>query len=194
MHGSRRSSAVPEQDAAERLSTLRELTAFEIGEARLVFDGGLDFTCVRVIEQVRWPDRFAAFGAWVHRGLAPTHNAVTLGNRLHFPVLLRTGPTQEEGPRLSDMAWLIHELTHAWQYQTQGVVYLWKAVMAQIKLGHRAYEYGWEEGLNNARLRGDSLLEFNPEQQGDIARHYYYRRKQGLDTRAWDPFVLFFKS
>jgi hypothetical protein len=172
----------------------RALSSLEITEARIVFGNSLNYTRVRIVEKVRWPDLLAQFSAWVGRRPAPTHNAVTLGNRLYFPVNLRTPPTIESVVAINDMAWLIHELTHAWQYQNQGIGYLWGALMAQIKYGPEAYDYGWEQGLNEAQMRGETLFDFNPEQQGDIARHYYYRHKQGLDTQAWDPFVLFFKS
>ena len=29
----------------------------------------------------------------------------------------------------------------------------------------------------------------NPEQQGDLARDYYYRLKAGLNCSAWEPFI-----
>lgn len=173
---------------------MRELSTLEIDEARVVFDTTLDYTRIRIFEQVRWPDGLAEFRAWIGHSPSPSHNAVTLGNRLYFPVRLRTPMLQDDEFSLDDMAWLIHELTHAWQYQHQGIRYLWRAIKAQIELGAAVYDYGWEQGLNEASQRGESLLDFNPEQQGDIARHYYYRRKQKLDTHAWDPIVLLFKS
>jgi len=43
--------------------------------------------------------------------------------------------------------------------------------------------------LNSAAARHASLTDFNPEQQGDIVRDYYLRRKIGLATAAWEPFV-----
>ncbi len=119
---------------------------------------------------------------------------MALGNRLFFPLTLRTAALEGDDSELQDLAWLIHEITHAWQYQQLGWSSLWHAMRVQIELGARAYHYGWEHGLNEAHLRGVSLFDFNPEQQADIARHYYYRFKQGLDTQAWEPFVLFFKN
>lgn len=172
----------------------RKLTQLEIDEARIVFDSSLDYAHIKLHEDARWPDWLASLSARISGAPPPTHNAVTLGNRLYFPVQLRTRPDTDSGFSLSDMAWLVHELTHAWQYQNQGWSYLWQAIQAQIRLGHDAYDYGWEQGLIEAQSRGDSLYDFNPEQQGDIARHYYYRHKQGLDTQAWVPFALFFKS
>jgi hypothetical protein len=171
----------------------RALTMMEIDEARLVFGNSMGYTKIKLVEDARWPDLLARIAAWIGGGPTPTHNAVTLGNRLYFPVTLRTSPDDTGDISLPDMAWLIHEITHAWQYQHRGWSYFWQAIRAQIQLGIHSYDYGWEQGLYEALTRGESLHDFNPEQQGEIARHYYYRLKQSLDTQAWDPFVLFFK-
>jgi hypothetical protein len=56
-------------------------------------------------------------------------------------------------------------------------------------MGSAAYAYGWESGLTAALARGDRLEDFNPEQQAEIARHYYYRLKKGLDVSAWKPWI-----
>jgi hypothetical protein len=87
------------------------------------------------------------------------------------------------------MKWLIHELTHAWQYQHLGIRYLYEAIKIQIKLGSEAYKYGKERGLEDAHAVGKTFLEFNPEQQGDIASDYYGRLKTGQDISAWDPYI-----
>jgi hypothetical protein len=44
-------------------------------------------------------------------------------------------------------------------------------------------------GPGPATARHASLSDFNPEQQADIARDYYLRRKLGSPTAAWEPFV-----
>jgi hypothetical protein len=172
----------------------RTLTQTEIDEARLVFGSTINYNKIRILEGARWPNWLARITSRFEDTPPPTHNAVTLGNRIYFPISLRTDLDETGVFMLQDMAWLIHEITHAWQYQHQGWTYLWHAIRVQMQLGSQAYKYGWEHGLNEARLGGASLFDFNPEQQGDIARHYYYRLKQGLDTQAWEPFVLFFKS
>ena len=172
----------------------RRLSQIEIDEARLVFGTSLDTSRIIVYEAAHWPDWIARAAARIAGRPAPTHNAVTLGNRMYFPLMLQTNVEHDEAFSLQDMAWVIHELTHAWQYQQQGWRSFWEAFKVQIRLGPHAYDYGWEQGLNSARMRGESLFDFNPEQQGDIARHFYYRLKQGLSTQAWDPFVLFFRT
>jgi hypothetical protein len=171
----------------------RALSQVEVDEARLVFGSSIDYSSLKLVEGARWPDLLAKLAARIGGSPAPTHNAVTLSNHLYFPVTLHTSLVDTGDISLPDMAWLIHEITHAWQYQHQGWSYLWQAIRAQIQLGIHSYDYGWEQGLNEALIRGYSLYDFNPEQQGEIARHYYYRLKQGLDTQAWDPFVLSFK-
>ena len=70
------------------------------------------------------------------------HNAVTLGSTSYFPVTLNTAPDAVAGGNLRDMGWLVHELTHQWQYQRMGLRYLTAALGVQIRLGRRAYEMG----------------------------------------------------
>lgn len=71
---------------------------------------------------------------------------------------------------------IAHELTHVWQYQKFGGVYLFKALQAQHT--HEGYNYGGEAGLTEK----GSFLNFNMEQQGDIMEDYY-RLKNGLKAQ-----------
>lgn len=71
---------------------------------------------------------------------------------------------------------MAHELTHVWQYQKFGSVYLLKALQAQHS--HEGYNYGGEEGLTEKA----SFLHFNMEQQGDIVEDFY-RLKSGLQAQ-----------
>jgi len=70
-------------------------------------------------------------------------------------------------------ATLIHELTHAWQYQHVGWTYLVRALAAQFRYGTAAYDFGGEANLVKCRQNHWTITKFNPEQQGDIARCYY---------------------
>jgi hypothetical protein len=167
----------------------RGLSSVEIDEARLVFANNLDLDCIVVHERVQWPIWIARLGAGLHRESPPSRNAVTLGNHLYFPIALRIDPIIDPEASLSQMAWLIHELTHTWQYQHAGIGYFFRALWVQLRLGTAAYAYGWEGGLEEALARGDTLDDFNPEQQGEITRHYYYRLKRGLDITAWYPWI-----
>jgi len=147
-------------NVVERQSA-RPLTAHERAEARLVFDAGLSYDPIQVVE-----DPVMGVG-----GIART-----LPNTLYFP----TGAFG----RSTFMPWLIHELTHAWQYQHgYGVgTTLYHAVFS-------SYAYGGEAGLLAATAAGQGFRSFNTEQQGDILQDYYTRVKAGQSTTAWDPFV-----
>ena len=164
----------------------RQLSPTEIQEARLVFAGALDYPRVRVLEGVTWTDALARRGQAAPVTSPPTHNAVTLGWNCYFPVRLQTSVADLAAGNLRDMAWLVHELTHAWQYQHTGWRYLWKALAVQVHLGTAAYAYGGEEGLNAST---SGLFGFNVEQQADIARDYYARRRLGKDCAAWERMI-----
>jgi hypothetical protein len=173
----------------------RRLTPTEIHEASLVFQGGLQTDVLSVAEAAAWPNWPPVVAAWL-RGQPPpsTNNAITLGNRCYFPIILHTSPEEIAAGNLVDMAWLIHELTHSWQSQHDGPRYLLEALYAQLRYGPSVYDYGGETGLVQAALAGKRFNEFNREQQGDIARDYYVRTKQGLDTTAWLPYVDVLRS
>jgi len=66
-------------------------------------------------------------------------------------------------------ALFIHELIHIWQYQNLGSVYIPRALRAQRT--KEGYDYNGNRGL--ACAEGRSILTFNYEQQGDIARDYF---------------------
>ena len=174
----------------------RPLTAAEIAEARLVFGPGLDYGRAYVAENAAWPDWIDQLGAKLQNRMhhKDEHNAVTLGSTSYFPVTLKTDADAVAGGFLRDMGWLVHELTHQWQFQRMGWGYLTTALSVQLREGRRAYDYrrdqpSLEAALQAARAAGHKLTSFNLEQQGDIARDYYVRYKQAQDCAAWDPFI-----
>jgi hypothetical protein len=169
--------------------TWRPLSVIETVEAQLVFKNALACEKVRVYEEVAWSQWIATLGAKLSGSSPPSHNAVTLGNSIFFSRELSTESDEQDHKFLSEMSWLVHELTHVWQYQHDGLIYLIEALWAQLTLGPDVYGYGWETGLIEALAQNKKLRDFNREQQGDIAKHFYYRHKQGLDTSAWDPFI-----
>ncbi len=157
-------------------------------EVRLVFGDGLDYGRVRIFENTPLPDWIATLGG------SPKPNAITLGNTGYIPLTLNTGPTAIERGDLGHMAWLIHELAHQWQYQRAGWRYLFEALGAQARAGMKSYDYRGEHeseaaSLREAVTRGLRLRDFNREQQGDLARHFYERLKQGQDVAPWEPFI-----
>ncbi len=172
----------------------RSLSSYESIEAQLVFGDSIAYERVTIIEEVAWPNWVGRLGSWLSRTEAPRNNAVALGNKLYFPKRLLTDNSADPAGSLNDMAWLIHELTHVWQYQHFGLAYLPQAMWAYFRDRSETYNYGFEPGLRKALTRGGHLENFNREQQGEIARHYYYRLKEGKDVSAWRPFIAEFQS
>ncbi len=168
----------------------RNLYAWEVQEARRVFGGRLAYEKVRVHECSSWPDTVDRLGRFLKGMPAPVSpNAVTLGYHCYFPVRLLETPAPPYDAQRYLLNWLIHELTHAWQYEHMGWGYILKALRAQFAAGSQAYDFGGEQGLREAGEAGRSFLDFNPEQQGDICRSYYDRLSRGLDVSAWQPFI-----
>jgi hypothetical protein len=172
----------------------RPLSSSELAEARLVFGGGLDYNRVRVSEGGYFPNFIADIGALLQGRKRTWDNAVTLGNTSHFPIRIRTTLDDLAGGYLRDMAWLIHELTHQWQYQQAGWRYLAEALGVQLREGSRGYDYTGKHGrpmdaLRAERDAGRRFHNFNREQQGDITRDYYVRLKGNEDVSAWEPFI-----
>ncbi|MEV6638400.1 DUF4157 domain-containing protein [Actinoplanes sp. NPDC051470] len=109
-------------------------------------------------------------------------NAVTVNNTIYFPVGTLSGNT--DTPEFH--AWLVHELTHVWQYQNgKGIADLIPAAW------NEDYAYGGSAGLNAAVAAGKPFGEFSTEQQAEIAAQYYYGRETGRDWRGlpgpYDP-------
>jgi hypothetical protein len=59
---------------------------------------------------------------------------------------------------------------------------IWEAIVAN-------YDYGGEEGLKDARAKGQAFSEFTTEQQGDILQDCYIRLKGHLDVSTYEPWV-----
>jgi len=168
----------------------RRLTPTEQAEAWSVFGEAVEYARVRVYEDAGWTNALPRLHARLARRPAPSaDNAVTLGHRVSFPRRLDTAVEATAAGRFADFGWLMHELTHAWQAERIGVRYLLQALQAQVRLGEQVYDYGGEEGLRRATGAGFGLRGFNVEQQAEIARDLYMRRKHGLDVSAWMPFA-----
>jgi type VI secretion system secreted protein VgrG len=170
------------------------MTESEITEARRVFIESIQYDHIWIHEKAKLPNWVAKAGSWIHGQLPPENNAITLGNRVFFPVILKTKENDLANHDFGDMAWFIHELTHVWQYQHFGIGYLFDALFVQLKFGAKSYDYGGKSGLLEAFKTGKTLFDFNPEQQGDIARDFYLLSKQGEETSAWRPFIDQFQS
>jgi hypothetical protein len=84
---------------------------------------------------------------------------------------------------------LIHEMTHVFQYERVGSVYIGQGLWAQRRLGRAAYDYQGEPGLKAAHAAGIRFRHYNREQQGQIVQDYCARMRAGLKTSAYDPFI-----
>jgi len=163
----------------------RKLTAHEIAEAKKVFGDKLDYDEIRICAGTELPNFIDDIGKFIKKMPKRDErikNAITLGNCVFFGRELDT-------KTLTDMSWMIHELTHVWQFQSMGWDYLFQALDAQKKLGAKAYDFGGEEGLKARKKTGSMLKEFNLEQQGDITRNYYQKLVKREDTSAWAEYI-----
>jgi hypothetical protein len=155
---------------------VRPLYDWEIAEARKVFGGSLRLDRVRIHECATWADAIDRLGRRLKKLPPPgpqEHNAVTLGYHCNFPVNLPEKLVPPGDPLDYFTPWLMHELTHAWQYQHIGWTYIVRALAAQFRYGSAAYDFGGEANLVKRRQEHWTIQNFNPEQQGDIARCYY---------------------
>jgi hypothetical protein len=174
----------------------RTLTEFERDEAEQVFMTSVDLDAVRILESDWLALKIETVGSRFARRPPRDTNAVTFGRLIRFSRQLKLGEENSERARIDDMAWLVHELTHVWQYQHFGWVYLPQAVGAQLREGPSAYQYSEQISLadRGADLEqmwqaGKRLADFNREQQGDIARDYYKALKAESNTSGWLHFI-----
>jgi hypothetical protein len=148
------------QSQIERL-TKRGLTQFEAAAARRVFGSALKLDSIVLSEG----------GLMTVGGYART-----MPDRIYFPAdAFNHGNFRH---------WLIHELTHVWQYQRGAEL---PGMIFEALVGN--YDYGGEAGLRKAWDDGKAFDEFTTEQQGDILADYYVRLVANLDVSAYQGFV-----
>ena len=173
----------------------RALYAWEVEEARQVFGSSLRYERVKIHEGYAWTNTIDRIGHWLKKmSYAKNNNAITLGYHCYFPVHLPKQALIPGDPEHYQIGWLIHELTHAWQYQRLGWRYLWKVLSAHMYARQAAYDFGGESGLKSLDQGRSILNMFNLEQQGDIARSYYNRLVAGEDVSAWIRYIEEFKE
>lgn len=132
----------------------RPLTGAEIKIGKEVFGNSINFGLVRV------DDKSLLGPSWTGRAYVSFHTINTWG-----PISPDT---------------LIHELTHVWQYENMGAMYMPRALHGNSDPGF--YDFGGIEELKAKKDKG--MNAFNVEQQGDILR-YYYRIKHGLTNDSY---------
>ncbi len=169
---------------------LRSLRPAEIDEARLVFGAGLDYTRCRVFERSELPNIVGRVGAFLRGNPPPEANAITVRDVTYFPRVLTTDqPTGNSW--LTDIGWLMHELTHQWQYQHDGFRYLIEAILHSIYVYTNPNERP-NDALKRHHLAGKKFRDFTREQQGDIVRDYCWSLKlepADADRSGWDPYL-----
>jgi hypothetical protein len=90
--------------------------------------------------------------------LAVSGRAYTLANTIHIPEQMPKGVT-------FDTQTLVHEMTHVWQYQTQGTAYISDSIYHQVTQGKDAYSL--------TIVPGQALRDYGAEQQAMIVENYY---------------------
>ncbi|HEX7308901.1 hypothetical protein [Lentzea sp.] len=145
----------------------RNLESREAEIAQQVFGDALDISALRLAEG----GLLGSFGV-----------ARTLPRLVTFPRGVLTTPQHQA--RFE--RWLVHELTHAYQYQ-HGLS-VWRLLPTAIAGFFRKglYDYGGAEGLV-----GKSFGDFNTEQQANIIADYYYLStyEPGRDLSAYEPYI-----
>jgi len=170
--------------------SVRSLRPEEIAEIEKVFGGGLDITRCRISEGSQFPNLVGRIGAFFRRTKPPDANAITVGNTSYFPRVLITDKPNDPG-WLTDMGWLMHELTHQWQYQHDGIRYLFEAMFAPTYVYTPTGETH-NDALKGSHKSGKTFRDFNREQQGDIVRDYYWSTKlepPDADRSGWDDYM-----
>jgi hypothetical protein len=145
----------------------RPLTPEEMADAKAIFGDSLDYSKITVDG-----GSVASLGA-----------SRTTGNSVHLtPDLFVPGGTDTttEGRRV-----LVHEMTHAWQYQHQGWSYATEALWAQAKAGaagNRNTAYEWK----SLAKTGTAWKKLNPEAQAEAVEDYnraLHKANDGTATR-----------
>jgi hypothetical protein len=123
----------------------RALYKWEIALARSVFGNAIDYRRVRI-------DEYSFAG--------PRQKKFCY---VSFYVINSWGSMQN--------SIFIHEMTHVWQFEKMGSVYIPHALKAQQS--EMGYNYGGVSALKACQEKGKSFRSFNLEQQGDIISDYY---------------------
>ena len=129
---------------------------------------------------IRWDDvRVAECGLWSIVFALNNNRAFATFHTINLP---SSGP----GSR-ADMSVVVHELTHVYQYETVGSLYLGQAIHAQTTTV--GYLYGGPAGLTSDRAAGKHYRDYNREQQAQIAQDFYTLSMSGGDTSAYTPYI-----
>jgi hypothetical protein len=144
----------------------RHLTAGEIGLARSMFGDAIDYSKVRMVRRKWWPFQPKTVV------MAPTGN-------IHFHPESSIWSEDFSIERLSLQGLFIHEMTHVWQAQTRGRIYL-------PLMRHPFCRYAYQ------RIDGRPFERYGLEQQAEIVRHCFLagcgKATGALTDRSFLPF------
>jgi hypothetical protein len=166
---------------------VRSLNSIELAEVKAVFGAGLNLDRIRVREETSVGNWVGDIGARLRGRQPPTGNAITVGDISYFPGALVTSNTNDP-MWLTHMGWLMHELTHQWQYQHNGIIYLFQAMFAPTYV-YEAPGQRPSDAVKELSEKGKKFGDFNREQQGDVVRDYYFALKQNEDVSGWDKYL-----
>ena len=150
----------------------RNLESREADIAREVFGDALDISALRLAEG----GLLGSFGV-----------ARTLPKLVTFPKGVLTTPQH----RARYERWLVHELTHAYQYQHgRSILTLMPTALAGF-FKKSVYDYGGPEAL-----RTKPFTAFNTEQQANIIADYYYLStyEPDHDLTPYEPHITHVRS
>lgn len=91
--------------------------------------------------------------------------------------------------KAANISLMVHELTHVYQYERVGSLYISQGLWAQFRFGRQAYDYGGADGLLAGRAAGKRFNDYNREQQSQIAQDYIALLQNDCDTEAYSPFI-----
>jgi hypothetical protein len=141
--------------------TTRTLTDDEVASARGIFGRSINLRLVRL-------DEHAVLGpSWSRRDYTSFHTINSWGT--------------------SSRDVLIHELTHVWQYERAGAIYMPQAIHAQVWGG--GYDYGGVAGLQARQAAGQGFASFNREQQAQIVQDFFSLTQSSPDIALYATFV-----
>lgn len=88
-----------------------------------------------------------------------------------------------------NLALLVHELTHVYQYEQAGTRYMTEAIYMLVTTHRDCYTYGGAAGLAQAHENQKPLSSFNREQQAQIVQDYFSLLVAGEEVAAYLPYV-----
>ena len=115
-----------------------------------------------------------------------------LNRRRAFTTFHTINLPKSGGHSRSHLDIIVHELTHVYQFELVGSMYIWQALRAQKTNG---YDYGKWRQLGEDWSNGKHFRDYNREQQGQIAQDYYNEvivkdlSDQDPIRQAYEPFV-----